>query len=164
MGITLQGVLIKQKQPVAIKVGQMAADMLASAGLEQKISDPKNVEKLKPMIETHVDNFLRIKLKEQMPMISMFVGDKTINTLKLVFMQEIENLFPQVMAQFAGNLKSELNVEQIVVSKINNISPSELKALFYQNIGKDLRRLELAAVSLGFLMGILQLLIVFLTH
>ena len=59
-------------------------------------------------------------------MISMFIGDKTINTLKTVFMKEIEDLFPQVMQQFAGELKNDLNIEQMVVSKINNISPEKM--------------------------------------
>jgi hypothetical protein len=49
--------------------------------------------------------FLRIKLKDEMPMLSMFIGDKTITSLKKFFMQEIEILFPQVMKQFAANLE-----------------------------------------------------------
>lgn len=163
LGITIQGVLIKQKQQIAAKIGQVAAAEFSSAELEQKISDPRNMEKLKPLIETHVDDFLRVKLKEQMPMISMFVGDKTINTLKGVFMQEIENLFPQVMGQFAGNLKNEINIEQMVVAKINNISPATIESTLHQNLSKEFGMASLFGAIIGFLVGIVQLAIVLLT-
>jgi uncharacterized membrane protein YheB (UPF0754 family) len=160
LGITIQGILIKQTSEIAAGVGKMAASMLASSGLEQKIGDPKNVEKIKPLIETHVDHFLRVKLKEQMPMVGMFVGDKTINTMKGIFMQEIESLFPQVMQQLAGNLQSELKVEQMVVSKINGISPAELESAFYQHAGNDLWKAGLFGALIGFLTGIIQLVII----
>jgi uncharacterized membrane protein YheB (UPF0754 family) len=164
LGITIQGVLIKQKQQIATKIGQVAAAEFSSAGLEQKISDPKNMEKLKPLIETHVDDFLRVKLKEQMPMISMFVGDKTINTLKGVFMQEIETLFPQVMGQFAGNLKNEINIEQMVVAKINNISPETIESALHRNLSKEFGMASLFGAAIGLLVGLIQLTIVLLTN
>lgn len=163
LGVTIQGVLLKQKQQIATKIGKVAAAEFSSAGLEQKISDPKNMEKLKPLIETHVDDFLRVKLKEQMPMISMFVGDKTINTLKGVFMQEIETLFPQVMGQFAGNLKNEINIEQMVVAKINNISPMTIESAFHQNLSKEFGMASLFGAAIGLLIGLIQLAIVLLT-
>src|SRR5688572_16796766 len=99
---------------MAQQLGRMAATGFANLDLEQKIGDPANFKKLVPFIENHVDDFLRNKLKEQMPMISMFIGDKTITTLKTVFMQELENLFPQVMKQFASNMKNDPGIEQMV--------------------------------------------------
>jgi uncharacterized membrane protein YheB (UPF0754 family) len=154
---------MRQKEQIAAKVGRIAASEFAAAGIEQKISDPKNIEKLRPLIETHVDDFLRVKLKEQMPMISMFVGDKTINTLKSVFMQEIENLFPQVMTQFAGNLKNEINIEQMVVAKINNIPAAIIESTLHQNLSKEFRIACLFGAAIGLLTGMIQLVIVLLT-
>ncbi|HZI54007.1 MAG TPA: DUF445 domain-containing protein, partial [Chitinophagaceae bacterium] len=130
------------------------------ADIEKKISDPANMHKIKPLIETHIDDFLRNKLKDQMPMISMFIGDKTINTLKTVFMKEIEDLFPQVMQQFAGDIKNDLNVEQMVVLKIKNIPPEKVESILYQDLAKELRLASVGAVALGLLIGFLQLVII----
>ena len=116
------------------------------------------------MIETHIDDFLRNKLKEQMPMIGMFIGDKTINSLKTIFIQEIETLFPQVMQQFAGNLKNELNPEQMVVSKIASISPEQFETAVYQNISKEIRMASIFGAAIGLLIGIIQLTIILLSH
>jgi len=65
-----------------------------------------------PLVETHVDDFLRIKLPEAMPMISMFVGEKTILQMKTVFINELQLLFPQIMEKYASQLKKDLNPEK----------------------------------------------------
>jgi uncharacterized membrane protein YheB (UPF0754 family) len=161
LGFSLQGILPAKQHQIAIKAGQIAAAEFSSfAAIEQKISDPRNMNKIKPLIETHIDDFLRIKLKDQMPMISMFIGDKTINTLKTVFMNEIEELFPQVMRQFAGELKNDLNIEQMVVTKIDNISPEKLESLLYQNLAKEFRLLLAGSSIIRLLIGRLQLVII----
>lgn len=164
MGLTIQGIFPKYKQHIAFKLGQIAAAEFSNfGGLEQKISDPANMEKIKPLIEIHIDDFLRNKLKEQMPMIGMFIGDKTINTLKVIFMQEIETLFPQVMQQFAGNLKSDLDIEQMVVSKISSLSSEKMESLLYNNLAKEFRMASVLGAAIGLLVGLIQLAIIMLT-
>lgn len=163
MGLTIQGIFPKYKQQIAFNIGQIAAKEFSNfAGLEQKISDPRNMEKIKPLIETHIDDFLRNKLKEQMPMIGMFIGDKTINTLKVVFMQEIEALFPQVMQQFAGNLKSDLDIEQMVVSKISAISAEKLESFLYKDLAGEFRMASALGAIIGLLIGLIQLAVILL--
>ncbi|MEP7372828.1 MAG: DUF445 domain-containing protein [Chitinophagaceae bacterium] len=163
-GLTLQGVLPKYKQEIAVKFGQIAAKEFSSfSGLEQKISHPGSMEKIKPLIETHIDDFLRNKLTKQMPMIGMFIGDKTINTLKVIFMQEIETLFPQVMQQFAGNLKNDLDIEQLVVSKISAVSSEKIESILHKNLAKEFRMVAGLGVLIGLLIGLIQLAIILLT-
>lgn len=164
-GITWQGLLPAQKEQLAVGVGKLVAKEFSNLdAIEKKIGDPKHFENVRPLIETHIDDFLRNKLKEQMPMIGMFIGDKTIGTLKTIFIQEIETLFPQVMQKFAGNLKNELNIEQLVSSRIAVLSPQQIENMFHQGIGKEVRRTSLLAVAIGLLIGLLQLLIIFVTH
>jgi len=165
MGITWQGILPAHKQKLAGKIGQIAANEFASfPGIEERISDPGNMEKIKPLIETHIDDFLRNKLKQQLPMIGMFIGDKTISTLKVVFMQEIESLFPQVMQQFAGQLKNELNIEQMVVSKIATVSSAQIESLLYKKLARDFHMAAMIGAVAGLLIGLIQLGIVWLTY
>jgi len=165
MGFTWQGALPAHQQQLAERIGQIAANEFASfPGIEEKISDPGNMEKIKPLIETHIDDFLRNKLKEQMPMIGMFIGDKTINTLKVVFMQEIESLFPQVMQQFAGQLKNDLDIEQMVVSKIASVSSEQIESLLYNKLAKEFQMAAMIGAVTGLLIGLIQLGITWLTY
>src|SRR6266496_334031 len=119
IGITLQGIFPKRQKQFAEKLGRLVStEFLSFTDIEQKISDPQNLKKVMPVIENHVDDFLRSKLKDKIPVLSMFIGEKTITSLKEVFMQEIETIFPEVMKQFAGNLKNELDLEEIVIKKV----------------------------------------------
>ena len=157
-GYTWQGMIPGQKLSMADKIGKYAAGEFSSfSAIEQNISDPKNFEKVKPLIESHIDDFLRNKLKEQMPMISMFIGDKTITTLKTVFIKEIEDLFPQVIQQFAGNVKNEMYVEKLVSSKIAALSALQIENLLYKNSRKEIRVASLVGAAIGLLIGLIQL-------
>jgi hypothetical protein len=162
LGFTLHGIVPASKPAIVAAAGLKAEEIFAGFRLEDKIGDPGNVEKIRPVIETHVDHFLRVKLKEQMPMIGMFVGDKTINTLKQVFMTELETLFPVVMGQFGANLKNEINLEQMVVSKLNNIPIETVEKAFYDHYSRELKMASAFGAAIGLLIGIIELLVILL--
>jgi uncharacterized membrane protein YheB (UPF0754 family) len=161
MGFTFQGVYPKRKQQFAEKLGRVVSnEFLSNMDLEEKISDPANLEKIIPMIESHVDDFLRERIGKELPMVSMFIGDKTIGRLKGAFMKEIGTLFPEVMKQYAGNLKTELNLEQLVVKKVNSFSSAKLEEILYKSLSKEFRQVGLLGALIGFIIGIVQVLII----
>ncbi len=157
LGITFHGIFPKRQKQFAEKLGKLVSDeFLSFSDIEQKISDPQNLKKIMPMIETHIDDFLRNRLSNEMPVISMFIGDKTINKLKAAFMNEIEILFPQVMKQFAGNLKTELDLEHIVIRKVAGFSSDKLEEILYQIMSKEFRFVEIIGAVIGFIIGVVQ--------
>ncbi len=143
-------------------VSQVNDQLLSLDGIEEKISDPKNLEKIMPMIESHIDLFLRERLGKEIPMINMFIGDKTINKLKTALMNEIESLFPKVMKEYATNLRSDLELENIVRKKINEFSPQKLEQLFRLHLSKELRMAGIAGALIGLIIGGLELLVILL--
>jgi uncharacterized membrane protein YheB (UPF0754 family) len=164
LGITFQGILPKRQPEISEKIGKLVSQQFLSLlDIEQKISNPENLKSVMPMIEDHVDDFLRIKLKNEMPVVSMFIGDKTITSLKTVFMQEIEILFPQVIKQFAGNLINEQDLEKILVQKLNSFSSEKLETIICQSLSKEFRLIEMIGAIAGFIIGLAQILILWLT-
>ncbi len=164
LGITFHGIFPKRQQQFAEKLGKIVSDeFLSFSDIEQKISNPDNLQKIMPMIENHVDDFLRTRLSDEMPVISMFIGDKTITKLKGAFMREIETLFPQVMKQYAANLKSELDLEHIVVKKVSAFSSDKLEEVLYQIMSKEFRFVEVIGAVIGFIIGVAQVIITMVT-
>jgi len=159
LGFTLQGVFPKKQRQIAVSLGRIVGQELLSFGdIEQKITDPENVRRILPLVEQHIDNFLRNKLKESMPMIAMFIGDKTINQLKGVFMKELEELFPVIMSNYVHNLREDLDLEKIVVEKIAGFSNDRLESMLNEFLTKEFRFVEVIGAVLGFLIGLLQIL------
>ena len=68
-------------------------------------------DNLKPVINDKLDDFFRHKLSAKLPMISMFIGEKTIEELKEVFMEELALLFPMLISEFSAHLNKDLHTQ-----------------------------------------------------
>ena len=163
LGITFHGIFPKRQKIFAEKLGKMiSVEFLSFDDIQQKIANPQNLQKLMPMIEGHVDKFLRDKLSDEMPFLSLFIGNKTIQSLKRIFMQELEVLFPQLMTSYAVHLQEELDLEKIVTEKVSAFSSDKLENILYQIMSKEFRFVEILGGIIGFIIGIVQVLIAYL--
>ena len=105
-----------------------------------------------PIIDEQLDQFFKQRLGEKMPMISMFIGDKTVNELKTVFMDELKSLFPSLVHQFL--FKAQQDFANTISNKWRPIlEPKLLKAT---------RKLRIIASILGLLWGIITILLIHL--
>ncbi len=159
-GFKIQGILPANQQMIAASIGKLVSTQLFSFdALQQKVTDPESFNKLKPEIEKHIDVFLREKLKETFPMISMLIGDKTINQLKTAFLTELETLFPVLMKSYIANLEKDLNIEKEVSEKIAGFSILKIEALVYASAQKQLINVQLLGAAVGFLTGLIHILL-----
>jgi len=159
-GIKIQGILPANQKLIAQKIGNLVSTQLFSFdALQQKVTDPENFNKLKPEIEKHVDSFLRDRLKETFPMLSMLIGDKTINQLKTAFLTELETLFPNLMKSYVANLEKDFDIEKEVSKKITGFSISKAEDLVYQSAKKQLIKIQLFGAAIGFLTGLIHIFI-----
>ena len=116
-----------------------------------------------PFVETHIDHFLRVKLAEEMPMIGMFIGDKTINQMKAIFIKELQSLFPSMMENYMGQLEKDLDLEKIVIDKVSGFSSDKLEEILQAIMSKEFRFVEIIGGVLGFIIGLLQVFITILS-
>lgn len=164
LGFTVQGIFPKRQKQFAEKLGKMVSEELLSfAEIEAQLTASENLSKLTPVIEEHLDHFLRNKLSSEMPVISAFIGEKTILKLKAVFLEELNTLFPTLMKQYARHLEEDLDLEKIVVDKVSNFSSDKLEAVLFQIMSKEFRFVEIIGAILGFLIGLLQIGVTLLT-
>jgi len=162
-GITIQGIFPKNQRAIAEKLGQVVGkELLSFAEIEQKVTNPENLQKLRPDIEAHVDNFLRNKLKDVFPMLSMFIGDKTITQLKDAFLVELEALFPVLMKNYMNKLQHDLDLEKIVTEKVAGFSSGKLEDILNQITKKEFQFLEIIGGIFGFVIGLVQVLVALL--
>ena len=156
-GMTIQGIFPKRQEQFAIKLGKLVSEQLLSfKDIEQKIVSPENLQKLMPVVETHVDDFLRKKLADVFPVISMFIGEKTIAQLKGHFLNELETLFPILMKRYMGHLQAELDLEKIVTEKVAGFSSDKLEEILMSIMAREFRFVEILGGVLGFIIGLLQ--------
>ncbi len=162
LGITIQGIFPKRQQQFAQKLGVLVAtELLHFDDIASKLKDPKQLESVTPYIEAHIDTFLRVKLHEKLPVVSMFIGDSTIGKLKEGMMEEINGLLPEVIGRYADTLSEKLDVEKMVTEKVANFSSDKLEEILTAIMSKEFRFVEIIGGVLGFLIGVIQ---IFLTQ
>ncbi len=159
LGLQVQGILPKNQQAIAEKLGRLVSREFSFSGLQEKVTDPRNLEKLKPEIEKHIDLFLREKLKDSFPMLSMFIGDKTINQLKAAFLMELENLFPILMKSYMSKLEQDLDLEKLVIEKVAGFSMVKLEGILSEFTKKQFIYLQLMSAFIGLIIGLVYVFI-----
>ena len=106
-------------------------------------------EAMKPVINDKLDDFFRHKLSAKLPMISMFIGDKTIEELKAVFMDELALLFPLLISEFSAHLNKDLQHQWA----------QKFRKIAQQKIAKATLPFKWAAFVLGAIWGFIIALI-----
>jgi uncharacterized membrane protein YheB (UPF0754 family) len=159
-GITVQGIFPKRQKQVAAKLGSMVAkELIHFDEIARLLKDPQKLKDLNPIISKHLDNFLEVKLKEKLPVISMFLGESTIGKVKEGMMEEIESLLPELIQQYTDSLGSSIDIERMVTEKVSNFSSDKLEEMLLNVMKKEFRFVELIGGVLGFLIGVCQLLL-----
>lgn len=107
------------------------------------------LDQLMPTLDDKLDDFFRNRLAEKLPMISMFIGDKTIQQLKTVFLDELRNIFPELIQSFSKNMQKEL-IDQLEYQTLEKIKIACFKAT---------APLRVLAIFIGLIWGIVAYLI-----
>ena len=137
---------------IAEKISNSLQDQLKENGpkLVSSITDQNTVEKIRPMMEEEVEKFLREKLPVQMPMISMFIGDRTINQLKEIFVSEVEVIFPMFMEKYVQeNILNNSNLNDQIKETIEKTLVASIPQLVKQQSFRFLLILLLAGGVIG---------------
>lgn len=157
---TLQGIFPKRQTQFAEKLGKLVADELLSFDdISEKLSDPRKIKEMLPGIADQMDYFLRRKLPDSMPVLSMFIGDNTIVKIKGIFMEEMEQLLPRLIHQYVDSHRQDLDLEKIVTAKVSGFSSDKLEEILNSIMKKEFFFVEIIGGVLGLIIGIIQVLI-----
>ena len=140
LGIKVQGILFGSRPQIATYIGEAVATELKNSAeaFVTSMVGGESLQAVHPMIEAHLDSFLRVKLKEKMPVIAAFIGESTIVKLKEGMMEEITFLLPEVIASFTGKIVANPEISNYISQRINAVSadtiiesiPPHLKKMF----------------------------------
>ena len=76
-----------------------------------------------------------------------------------VIIEKLTGLYTSILGDNLGRLLKAINIEKIVVDKINGLDPAELETVIFGVMKKELRAIVYLGALLGFLMGFINLLL-----
>ena len=163
IGFRLHGIVPALLPGLARYASRMVEDeFLSEEKIAAKLDDPALMQELKPAIEAHIDEFLAVKLKEAFPLLSNFMGEKTLTKFKAAFLTEVETILPDLLKNYSGRLLNQWQPQQLLAEKISNIDLQELEKMVRQQARRQTRLFYLAGAALGALTGIIQVFVVHL--
>ena len=157
----IQGVFPKRQQILAEKLGDIVAQELFSfQDVKDKMHDPKNKLEMNKMLEEKIDDFFKNKLKKSIPFIVLFMSQSSLDKIKNSLLDEFNASFPQMIELYASNLEKDIDVKKIVHDKVIQFSSEKLESLLYAIMSKEFGFIELIGGVLGFIIGVIQVIIV----
>jgi uncharacterized membrane protein YheB (UPF0754 family) len=134
-------------------------ELLSVDSVEKRIDDPALMAQLRPEIEKHIDRFLKEKLKEAFPLLAGLMGEKTLGTLKVAFLAEVELIFPSVLKSFSANLLQQWQPAKMIEGKLSDITQADIERMVKAKAWRQLLFLKLIGALAGITMGVLQVLL-----
>ncbi|MFK7899894.1 MAG: DUF445 domain-containing protein [Cyclobacteriaceae bacterium] len=157
---TVQGIFPKRQAQLAESLGNVVATQLFSIqDIKEKLNDPSLTSHATTLVEGKIDNFLRNKLMETMPMLKMFVNDALIGNIKDTLVKEFEDSIPEILNGFADKLEEKVNIKEIVSQKVAAFSSDKFEEILFSIMKKEFKFIEIVGAVLGFLIGCIQLLL-----
>jgi len=160
LGIRVQGLLYSQWAVLGAEISRFIAGQLKTHDLSTKLLNPLVLTELQPTIETHIDQFLKVKLLEKMPFLSTFLGESTLAKLKTGMMEEIDLLLPEIMEQYISKSASVTNIESLIADKISTMSIEKLAYTIYTAVHSKIISAKCLAVLTGLVIGLIQIAII----
>ena len=126
--IDVQGFLPNKLPGLAGELGvYVSENFLNMAQLKEDLLSPEKLKQVNVLLEEKVDDFLRNKLKEKIPVFGMFITEGLITKMKETLMGELENMIPDLIQYFAGDLEKKYDVKKLITQKMKELQMAEIE-------------------------------------
>lgn len=156
----IQGVFPKRQKMFAERISKVVSEELLHIDeIKDAIKKPENLEEVYGMIDEKIEVFLKTKLGQAMPLLAMFINDKSIATIKGVLTEEVKGMLPEAIDKFADNLESHFDIQEVVFQKVAAFPVEKLEGVLMGILQKELKFIEIVGAVLGALIGVIQVII-----
>lgn len=157
LNLEIVGLIPKRRNEIAKNIGEIIQDeFLSMDDILESIMTESDKEKVTEYIKVKIKNLAQEKMSfVPFPIRSMFEG-YIMDTVDI----EIRSAIDELSNDIINKAKERINIQEIVENKINELDLYELENLIIKVAKKELKHIEILGLVLGFLIGIIQGIIV----
>jgi uncharacterized membrane protein YheB (UPF0754 family) len=157
--VTFWGIFPKNKERIAEKLGNVVQrDLINFADIKDRILNVETLAQFKEEIAERVDNALRERLKK-MGLPPGVVPEPIIIAVHKTIVREIESNLPSLIDKSVSGIEKKLDIQEIVKDKVRNFSDEKLEKMLMDITAKEFKFIEIVGAILGFLIGLMQLIL-----
>lgn len=160
LGLRIIGLIPKRKDELAAKIAQtVETELISHRDIRAIIQTEEFHLQIGNVIKTKIDSLIQSRLASN-PLLSMFVTPEIIAKLSDTLMDELNKEIPGVIDTLFHSVESRIDFQKIIKEKIEGFDLSKLEAIIYSIASKELKAIEILGGVLGFVVGLVQLIIV----
>ncbi len=160
LGYTLQGLLPRRRKELAEKIGEtVSRDLLSEVEISALLGDIHWEEEVKEILKDIIRRDLVPRTMHKIPGI-----DLVLEHLNQRITQRILRALHENTGRIVSRFRRELDLRGMVVQKVTGLDFDELEKMVFKLVARELRHIELVGGLLGFLVGLSQSAIFYLTR
>ena len=157
---SVQGIFPKRQQALAEKLGQIVSTELVSAQeVTAHLKEKATSEAVLDHISMRIEEAIASRLPRLFPMLAMLMSGEITNKLKRVMLEQISSLNEELIDKLSRELEEELDVQAIVEEKVSAFSSDKLEEILFSIMRREFKFVEVVGAVLGFLIGLIQILL-----
>lgn len=154
-GLNIQGVIPKRRKEISRSIARaIEKELLSSEDLAKVLSGLNWEEEIERTVEEAVEHRFSSKMSS-IPVIGL-VSDNLKNQIKYYITKELLRQLERKKGSFAEKFKNNINIEELMVSKIDQLDLKRFEGLLSDFISKELKHLEWLGGLMGLFIGIAQ--------
>ncbi len=155
---TLQGVMSKRQHEIAKSIGEIVENQFLSLPelIEQMVT-MDDIEGVKSKIREKLSDIAKQYIP---PMFMSMVGGQITNLIDSFINKEGETILRDFLKEVENKANEKINICKMVEDKINSLNFGEFEEIVLKIAKKELHHIEYIGAVLGFIIGLIQGLIV----
>lgn len=162
LGLTFQGLLPRRHHELAERISvAIAKDFLTEEDIKGFIRQIK--------MENFLNGYIKQKWDEKVteilsgiPMLSMFVGPEQLHGIRDKVAQAFSGNSDEFVGLLSAQLSGNIDLAGTIKKNILNFDLSQLESIIEEIAHKEFREIEILGGVLGFIIGLVQALLVFI--
>lgn len=162
LGIKFQGLIPRRQEDLANQTAEIIeSEILHQHAIRNAIQSIDIEPHLKTLVEKLVDQKLREKLAG-IPFVGSFINDGTLEMIKQMAVESLQEEIPNIVENVSDDLESKIQIRQMVQERMNALDLEALENIVKRVAKKEFRTIEQLGAVLGFVVGLLQVLLIWI--
>lgn len=159
-GLTIQGLIPRRREELAESIAEVVEqELVGGDDIVQALQSEAFRHRLTEVLDEQLARLLREMLANR-PIVSQFLTDDVLAPVRRAILSEVMKAFPVAAEVLRDALSQHLDVRQIVQEKVSRLDLDALEALVFRVARQEFRYIELLGGIIGFVVGLVQVLVV----
>ena len=161
LGVLFHGLIPRRQVELSRRIGEtVEQNFINHEDVARVVRSETVQDEIAQSLEKQIDRFLTEQFAS-IPVIGSFLQGAVSDELRALAVKEIRGSIPELLDRLISRVESQMSFQEIVREKVEAFDLRTLEDIIYRIASRELKAIEWWGGVLGFLVGLLQVLIMF---